>query len=115
MEEAQFIIILLESFVNILHYDEGIQFFVGTGIIARLNKILRNEDDLYYDKQYSLRINYLSLDCLAKISVNYQGKQEAIDVKIIDTSSYFLDSIENEIKYSVILIMNCSIHLEGKK
>lgn len=36
--------------------------------------------------------------------------------KIIDTASNFLDSpVILEKKYSVILIMNCTIHLEGKK
>ena len=28
---------LLEGFVNILQYDNGIEFFVHTGIIARMN------------------------------------------------------------------------------
>lgn len=37
-------------------------------------------------------------------------------MKIIETSSNFLDSKEElEMKYSVILIMNCAIHLDGKK
>ncbi|KAL4510611.1 hypothetical protein ABPG72_004765 [Tetrahymena utriculariae] len=116
IEEAKFIIMLLEGFLNILQYDNGIVFFVKTGIVARLNKILRNEDDTYYDRQWSLRINYLCLDCLAKICVNTQGKEEGIQLKVINTANNFLDSpINEEKKYSVVLIMNCSIHLDGKK
>lgn len=59
IEEAVFVIMLLEGFLNVLQYDNGIEFFVGTGIAARLNKILRNEDDSFYDRQWSLRINHL--------------------------------------------------------
>lgn len=41
---------LLEGFLYILQYDDGINFFIGTGIISRLNKILRNDDEKFYDK-----------------------------------------------------------------
>lgn len=50
IEEAKFIIMLLEGFLDILQYDNGIVFFVQTGIVARLNKILRNEKDNFYDR-----------------------------------------------------------------
>ncbi|EGR27544.1 hypothetical protein IMG5_194070 [Ichthyophthirius multifiliis] len=116
IKEAKFIVCILEAFLNILQYDNGIIFFIRTGIVARLNQILKNENNIYYDKQWSLRINYLCLDCLAKIVVNMEGKQEGIDLYIINTASNFLDShIQEERKYSSILIMNCSIHLDGKK
>lgn len=42
MEEATYIIMLLECFVNFLQYDNGIEFFVGVGIISRMNEILKN-------------------------------------------------------------------------
>jgi len=48
--------------------------------------------------------------------VNHDGKQEAIDLKLIDTVSKFLTSgKELEVRYSVVFFMFCSIHLEGKK
>lgn len=56
IEEAKFLIYLLEGFLNILMYDNGIEFFTNCGIIQRLNQILL--EDLY-DRQWSLRINYL--------------------------------------------------------
>lgn len=74
IEEAIFIIMMLEAFINILRYDNGIEFFIKSGIVARLNDILLNKTSSYYDKQWCLRINYLCLDCLAKISVNMDGK-----------------------------------------
>ena len=59
IEEAQFVIMILEAFLRVLEYDNGIVFFVRTGIVARLNEILRNDNDSFFDRQWSLRINYL--------------------------------------------------------
>jgi len=50
---------ILEAFVRVLEYDNGIVFFIRTGIVARLNEILRNDNDSFFDRQWSLRINYL--------------------------------------------------------
>jgi len=44
------------------------------------------------------------------------GKQEGIEEKVINTAGHFLDSpVPEETKYSIILIMNLTIHLDGKK
>lgn len=53
------------------------------------------------------------------MSVNHQGKQECIDHKVIKASSWFLDEeftdqYEDALNTSLV-IMSCSIHLEGKK
>ena len=37
LEEAKYIIMLLEIYVYILQYDNGIEFFIGKGIVTRLN------------------------------------------------------------------------------
>lgn len=41
---------LLEGFLNILKIEQGISFFVGTGMIERLNDVLKNEGQKYFDK-----------------------------------------------------------------
>jgi hypothetical protein len=111
-EFAKFDIYLLEAFSRVLEYDNGIFFFIRCGIVKRMNEILK--DDSFFDQ--SQRINYLCLDCLAKICANNDGKQEGIEELIIPTASEFLDSpITEESQFSTILIMNCTIHLDGKK
>lgn len=53
---------------------------------------------------------------LSKITVNPAGKQEAIDEQVIETANNFLKSNNpEEVHYAVVLIMNCTIHLDGKK
>lgn len=57
LEEAKFLVYLLESMGNILKYDEGIEYFVGTGIMKRFNEILVNEE-IPFDT-YDKRIRFL--------------------------------------------------------
>lgn len=48
--------------------------------------------------------------------MNPDGKQEAIDERVIETANTFLQSTNpEEVHYAVVLIMNCTIHLDGKK
>lgn len=61
----------------------------------------------------------LGLRVLGNLSINHDGKQECIDNKVIKACSVFLDegdgdNIEDALNASLI-IMSCSIHLEGKK
>ena len=61
----------------------------------------------------------LCLRVLGNISVNHKGKQECIDNEVIKSSSWFLDegytdSYEDSLNASLV-IMSCSIHLDGKK
>ena len=61
----------------------------------------------------------LSLRVLGNMSINHDGKQECIDNLVIRSSSYFLDEMytdqyEDALNASLV-IMSCSIHLDGKK
>lgn len=53
------------------------------------------------------------------MSINHNGKQECIDNKVIDSSSYFLDpsysNLADDALNASLVIMSCSIHLDGKK
>lgn len=53
------------------------------------------------------------------MSVNHQGKQECIDHQVIKSSSWFLDESYSDIYEDALnaslVIMSCSIHLDGKK
>lgn len=53
------------------------------------------------------------------MSINHSGKQECIENEVIKASANFLneeysDSIEDALNASLV-IMSCSIHLDGKK
>jgi hypothetical protein len=48
-EVAKFDIYLLEAFSRVLQYDNGIHFFVRCGMVKRLNEILKNTNDTFFD------------------------------------------------------------------
>lgn len=113
---GKFLIYLLEGFISIFQYDNGIFFFLKSGLMNRINNILMTRENSEFIETFSHRINYLCLAVLAKCTVNQDGKQEAIDEKVIETAQYFLKSDNyQESHFAVVLIMNCSIHLDGKK
>ena len=49
-------------------------FYVRSGVVKRMNQILRSTNDSTLDPNHNERINYLCLDSLAKICVNHEGK-----------------------------------------
>ena len=80
LEESniKFIIYLLESFTKVLEYDNGIEFFLSSGVVKRMNDILK-EGGVAKLSPLATRINYLTLECLAKVCSNHQGKVEGIE------------------------------------
>ncbi len=64
------------------------------------------------------KIAELSLRVLGNMSINHEGKNECIEQKVIERSYSYLiahkqRSFEDALNTSLIL-MSCSIHLEGK-
>ncbi|CAD8171232.1 unnamed protein product [Paramecium pentaurelia] len=113
-EYPKFTVYLLEAFAKIVEFDNGIYFFLNCGTIKRLIEILSQEN--YYDQKYTQRITYLSLEVLSKICANHEGKEEAINENAINIANRYLDSpLQEEAYFATILIMNCTINLEGKK
>lgn len=55
--EAQFLIYLLESMNNLLKFDEGIEYFIGSGVMKRCNSILLREDTPF--DTFDTRIRFL--------------------------------------------------------
>ena len=114
-EEAQFLIYLLESFGYILEFDQGIKFFLGSGILKRVNGILAKHKDPIFS-EFKHRINSLCLEFEAKLTMNHDGKAEGITEEIIYVAHNFLSSdVFEEVKFSVMTLMSCTILLEGKE
>ena len=58
----------------------------------------------------------MSLRVLGNISLNHEGKQEAIDNKVILNSWKFLSSNDFQVRFNAsYVLMSCNIHLDGKK
>lgn len=119
-EKGQYLISLLEAFVNITFYDYGIEPLLGKNAIAQFSTLFAAQYAVANLKpEDRTMINQLSLRVLGNMSVNHMGKQECIDNFVIKSSSYFLDEsytylYEDALNASLV-IMSCSIHLEGKK
>ena len=65
------------------------------------------------------QINHLLLRVLGNMSINPEGKQECIENQVIREASWFL-SEQKAINYeeslnASLVIMSCSIHLQGKE
>ena len=57
--QCVFFIYLLEAFDNILQFDEGINVFLNTGIIKRINEILLDQSNNIFILHYKSRANPL--------------------------------------------------------
>jgi hypothetical protein len=113
-QEGPFLIYLLEAFGYILEIDNGIEFFLKTGILKRVNSILDSKDKPIF-LEYKNRIHSLCLEFEMKFTMNHDGKSEGIEEEIIFTACKFLKSDNfEEVKFSVMVLMSCTILLEGK-
>jgi hypothetical protein len=109
---------LLDAFINLTFSDNGIETLLGKDAIACFTRVLDDEkirDAL--DEKWS-KIAELCLRVLGNMSLNHDGKQECIDNRVIERSHKFLvddpeRTYEDALNTSLIL-MSCSIHLEGK-
>jgi hypothetical protein len=58
IKNAKFIIYLLEAFVYILQYDNGIIFFLDCGLVRRLNELLQLTGSNFIE-HYGKKVNKL--------------------------------------------------------
>lgn len=116
--DAIYLIHLLEAFVNLTFSDMGIQPLLGKNAIAQFSLLLGSTNAVFHLGEHHNKIAELCLRVLGNMSINHEGKQECIDNKVIEASYVFLEesdqrSYEDALNTSLIL-MSCSIHLEGK-
>ena len=118
IEDAQYLIYLLEAFVNLTFSDTGIEPLLGKEAIAQYTKLLDQEYAVNTLGEKHAKIAELCLRVLGNMSINHDGKQECIENSVIARAYEFLKesparSYEDALNTSLIL-MSCSIHLEGK-
>lgn len=117
-EDAQYLIYLLEAFVNLTFSDIGIEPLLGRNAIEQFTRMLDHEYAVEILEESHQKIAELSLRVLGNMSINHEGKEECIEQKVIERSYVYLiaskqRSYEDALNTSLIL-MGCSIHLEGK-
>ena len=117
-DEAQYLIHLLEAFVNITFSDAGIATLLGRDAIAQFTKLIGDEQAKEKLGDMFPKIAELCLRTIGNMSINHDGKDECIENKVIATSYVYLlehpeRSYEDALNTSLIL-MSTSIHLEGK-
>lgn len=118
-DDAQYLIYLLEAFVNLTFSDLGIEPLLGKKAISTFTKILDHEYAYIILEEQHGKVAELCLRVLGNMSINHEGKDECIENKVIERSySFLIESdercYEDALNTSLIL-MSCSIHLDGKK
>lgn len=118
-DRGPYLIYLLEAFVNLTFNDYGIEPLLGKGAIAQFTMLLSASYAMCLTAEDHGMLCQLCLRVLGNMSVNHDGKQECIDNQVIKGSAWFLDennteSLEDALNASLV-IMSCSIHLDGKK
>lgn len=78
-EDAQYLIYLLEAFVNLTFSDIGIEPLLGKNAIEQFTKMLDHEYALDILEESHQKIAELSLRVLGNMSINHEGKEECIE------------------------------------
>ena len=127
--KGKYLILLLEAFVNLTREDFGIEPLLGSqnshSAIAQFSNLLESVQSSEYAQLNLSQSDYkmicqLCLRVLGNMSINHQGKQECIDHKVISKSAWYIDeerpsSIYEDSLNASLVLMSCSIHLDGKK
>ena len=117
-ENQEYVIYLLDAFINSSMYDFGITHMLKSDLLFTFNFILLNENNAFGNKVSEgifLQIRELILDVTKNITLIKDGKIEAIKESLIFTISVFLSSeIEKERLFSTSFYMSVSNSLDAK-
>ena len=111
---------ILEALSHVTVNDYGIEPLLGKNAVAHTADLFGAQFAINnLNPEDHKMLCQLALRVLGNISVNHQGKQECIDNEVIKSASWFLDDsytdlYEDSLNASLV-IMSCSIHLDGKK
>ena len=86
-EYAQYLLYLLEAFINLTEYDNGIEPVLGTGLMSSLAYLIDKSKKL---KPHRKVIVERTLHVIANISMNPNGKQEGVDEEVIKVASPYI-------------------------
>ena len=115
--EALFLIYLLESMVCLLQTDKGIEQIVSTAAMKRFKEILAtvHAADPRPFGEFDTRIKCLCLHATSLIAMKDDGKEESIELGMIDIANEYLNHDDPEVSNAATkVIMFSSVHLKGK-
>ena len=117
-ENQEYVVYLLEAFINCSMYDFGISHMLKSDLLFTMNYILLNENNVFGKKVTEglfLQIRELILDVIKNTTLIKDGKAEALKENLIYTISVFLSSdIEKEKLFSTSFYMSVSNSFEAK-
>ena len=115
--DGQYLIHLLEAFSNLTFSDQGIEPLLGKLSVMTFNRIISSQyvEDILI-KAHCEKVRELCLRVLGNMSLNDEGKLECIENKVILNAWRYLNSPDFQKRLNASLVlMSCTIHLEGKK
>ena len=90
INEAQYLIHLLEAFVNLTFSDLGIEPLLGKDAIQQFTQVFSEEYSIKTLKEHHSKVAELCLRVIGNMSINHEGKQECIDNKVIEKSYHWM-------------------------
>lgn len=111
-DDRDYLFELLEGFVSVSQYDNGILPILGTGLIKCLIGFLNDSSSVSGPDV----LNELTLNVLSNLALNNKGKAECCEFKVIEAVGRFLKSkaTNQQKKMAAATIMSITIALEGK-
>ena len=112
-EDKDYLKELLDAFVCVSQYDNGILPMLGTGLTKCLISFLT----LSLKLTESNLLNELTLNVFSNLALNNKGKSECCEFKVIEAVGHFLKSknpTNQQKKMAAATIMSIAIAFEGK-
>jgi hypothetical protein len=118
LENQEYVVYLLDAFINCSMYDFGITHMLKSDLLFTFNYILNNENNVFGNKVSEglfIQIRELILDVIKNVTLIKEGKIEAIKENLIFAISSFLSSeLEKERLFSTTFYMSVSNSLDAK-
>lgn len=119
IHNVDYLTYLLDSYINITSYEDGIKNLLNKGLLKTFTIILYNKDYKYSSKISKgafIQIKEYILNVVKNIMLLKEGKQEAIKEGMIECiSNYLTSNIENERLFASSFMMSVSNDISSKK
>jgi len=93
--DAQYLIHLLEAFVNLTFSDLGIEPLLGKEATFQFTKVFSEHYVMKTLGEHHSKVAELCLRVIGNISINHEGKQECIDNLVIEKAYHWMKINEN--------------------
>jgi hypothetical protein len=111
---SSYLFYLIDAFVNICEFDNGIEPVLGTGLTKALLKFLKSSEERLPED--FIQLSQGTLQVLSHIALSHEGKAECTDLEAIKLVSSFLElrRSDEQLRHCCSFIMAVTISLAGK-